>query len=225
MQSLEDWVGMCSYCFSPSEQQIINAYTYYRDADPTKPAFKGTIYVLDCRECRGILVYHAKFLRASEYFKKDFNLWGMVSLYFDKSDDSSLHLLWPQTKLNQAVPWQVLECYLEAVKVKNISSSSFAVLMRKALEAICNDLSVPGKSLDERLEELTLRGVLPKAISKIASELRRLGNVGAHAYDIQITPKQVQAIDDFFQLVVEYVYVIPNKLEAFRNQLQVRERA
>lgn len=49
--------------------------------------------------------------------------------------------------------------------------------------------------------------------------LRILGNIGAHADDMDINLAHTWAIDQFFRAVLEYVYVAPGKLAAFRRQL------
>ena len=47
--------------------------------------------------------------------------------------------------------------------------------------------------------------------------LRLLGNIGAHAVEQSIKPIHVIVIDDFFHLIIEYVYVAPSKLKEFRD--------
>jgi hypothetical protein len=54
------------------------------------------------------------------------------------------------------------------------------------------------------------------------SFFRVLGNVGAHAGDQEVESYQVEALDQFFRAVVEYVYVAPSRLSRFREELEER---
>ena len=49
--------------------------------------------------------------------------------------------------------------------------------------------------------------------------LRMLGNIGSHAADESVEPEYVDAIDEFFRAVVEYVYVAPYRVNEVRAQL------
>ena len=72
-----------------------------------------------------------------------------------------------------------------------------------------------------RLGELADRGEIPTTLAEVTDVLRLLGNVGAHAAEESIKPWQVNAIDEFFRAVVEYVYVAPSKLKEFRESLSI----
>ena len=143
---------------------------------------------------------------------------------FVSHEFSFFYLVWPERKkrkLHESVPNTVGRFYLEALRVKDRSPSSFAVQIRRSLEAICKDRGVQGRNLDQQLKQLTSQGIIPSIIAEIADELRLLGNIGAHADDLRVTSEQVQAMDDFFHLVIEYVYIAPHKLKEFRNTLGI----
>jgi len=65
--------------------------------------------------------------------------------------------------------------------------------------------------------ELANDGVFPPVLADIAHELRGIGNVGAHPKDVDVLEEQVSAIDDFFHLVISYVYEAPARLEEYRR--------
>jgi len=137
-------------------------------------------------------------------------------------DDSTL--LWPIKRvLPSSVPANVRKIYDTALDVR-AEPNSFAVQIRRALEAICIDRGEPGKNLRDDLEELSKAGVFPPIVAEIAHELRDIGNTGAHAKAQDVEDKQTQAIDDFFHLVVNYVYEAPARLEAHRRLLRPKTK-
>jgi len=63
--------------------------------------------------------------------------------FLDVVEDKDFHLadlIWPDPGvLHQAVPKAVAECYIEASRIKNLAPNAFAVQIRRALEALCDD--------------------------------------------------------------------------------------
>ncbi len=116
------------------------------------------------------------------------------------------------------VPPEVNRAYIRALKVKH-EPNSFAVQIRRALEAICIDRGETGKNLNEDLKNLSQAGVFPPVVTEIAQELKNIGNTGAHVKLQTVKDDQVQVIDDFFHLVVKYVYDAPASLETYRRLL------
>src|SRR5207244_1118645 len=121
--------------------------------------------------------------------------------------------------LPSSVPKNICRIYDRALKVRS-KPNSFAVQIRRALEAICIDRGEPGKNLHDDLENLSKAGVFPPIVAEIAHELRNIGNTGAHVKTHDVEDTQVQALDDFFHLVVNYVYEAPARLESYRKLLR-----
>ncbi|MFT3788351.1 MAG: DUF4145 domain-containing protein [Tepidisphaeraceae bacterium] len=109
--------------------------------------------------------------------------------------------------------------------MKQLAPNAFAVMIRRALEEICDDRGVNGRNLVEKLRELAKRGDMPPTLAEVTTVLRTLGNVGAHVSGASITVPQTWAIDEFFRAIVEYVYVAPHKLASFRKKLEVADNA
>jgi len=159
-------------------------------------------YVAVCETCGEILLYRALAVPVED---KDFSL---------------AHLIWPDPGLHRAVPKVVTECYAEAAKIKNLAPNAFAVQIRRALEALCDDRGAKKGTLRHRLQDLASRGEIPPVLAEMTDALRLLGNIGAHATDQNVKPLHVLAIDDFFRAIIEYVYVAPSKLKEFRDRLE-----
>jgi hypothetical protein len=129
-------------------------------------------------------------------------------------------LSYPQSpSLHESVPDRIRAVYEEASRIKRQAPNAFAVMIRRALEEICDDRKVAPGTLAKRLKALVETGHLPPTLAEVTDVLRLLGNTGAHASTGSITAPQTWAMDDFFRVVVEYVYVAPSKLADFRQKL------
>ena len=57
-------------------------------------------------------------------------------------------------------------------------------------------------------------------LTQLADTLRLLGNKGAHSGSEEVHQFQVNELDEFFRVIIEYVYVAPGKLEDFKKTLR-----
>ena len=164
----------------------------------------STYNICRCETCSEVLVYQ---------YCQIFDASQLDAVYGD--------LVYPkQTAFNDAVPKRVRKIYLEAVKVKAISPIAYAVLARRVLEEISKDRGITEKNLAKALAELANRGELPPVLAEASALVRLIGNSGAHASDVDISPMQVWSIDDFIKAVIEYIYVAPSKVAAFKKSLE-----
>lgn len=99
------------------------------------------------------------------------------------------------------------------------------MLLRRGLEAICDDREAKPGSLHARLAELTSRGEIPAALSEMTTILRNLGNAGAHTSKDKVTVPMTWAMSELFRAVVEYVYVAPSRVESLKKSLQKYEKS
>lgn len=197
-------VAFCPHCGNRAPQRLIHTHDYlgkgYSRDGGVDNNIPCTYHVAVCETCNEILVYHV-FMTIVE--DKDFH----------RAD-----LVWPDPGvLHQSVPKAIAECYVEAARIKNLAPNAFAVQIRRALEALCDDRSAKKGALQLRLQDLVSRGEIPPVLAEMTDVLRLLGNIGAHAADQSIKPGHVLAIDDFFRVIIEYVYVAPSKLKEFRD--------
>jgi hypothetical protein len=133
-------------------------------------------------------------------------------------------LVYPRVpEFGNEVPASVQKIYAQAKKCKQSAPIAFAVLIRKALEAICIDRGVQAdtnkkKNLYSRLAVLVERGDIPPTLAKMSDVLRTIGNTAAHDSPDEVTVPMTWAIDEFFEAIVEYVYIAPAKLEKFEKR-------
>jgi len=152
---------------------------------------------------------------------------GHVLLYDnpgDQFEDKEFHygsLDYPKSgRLHKSVPEVISKVYEEAYRIRSIAPNAFAVQIRRALEAICADRGETKGNLATRLKNLSSKGEIPPVLSEASDILRLLGNVGAHGLSESVHPLQAYALDDFFHVIIEYLYVAPSKIEDFRARMK-----
>lgn len=200
-------VAFCPHCGNRAPQRLIHTQEheeqgYSMNGSLTDVDLPCVCYVAVCETCNNILLYQA---------------------FIDIPEDENFHLtdlIWPDRGvLHRAVPKAITECYAEAARIKNLAPNAFAVQIRRALEALCDDRGEKKGVLQHRLQGLVSRGEIPPILAEMTDVLRLLGNIGAHAADQSVKPGHVQVLDNFFRAIIEYVYVAPSKLKEFRDRL------
>jgi len=78
-----------------------------------------------------------------------------------------------------------------------------------------------GRRLVQLLYDLKEKVNLAEPLTSLADALREGGNLGAHFDDLEREPDQATASQmlDFLDYLVDYVYVLPAKVQSFRNMI------
>jgi len=197
-------VKVCPHCGNQAPHKLVFRHSYKgtwygSDGKPSTDEFDpiSTYTIFECATCHDISLY------SSHAYQED-----ALSLMYPRSAD-----------LDDSVPQSVSNNYREAKTVQNISPNAFAVLLRRALEALCDDRGVPAGRLQQRLEQLAQKGEIPPILAEITSVLRTLGNSGAHNTSQNVTVPMTWKMDEFFRALIEYVYIAPSKLAEFREEV------
>jgi hypothetical protein len=196
-------VLVCPSCGNRTPHKLVFQHEhvgtwYSSDGSVTDGDDPTSIYtVFECATCHDISLYS----------------------YLEPVGFESATLLYPKgDALHKSVPPQVVSNYSEAKRIQTISPNAFAMLMRRSLEALCDDRGAPPGVLAKRLEALVAKGEIPPVLAEITSVLRSLGNAGAHNTSQRVTVPMTWAMDEFFRALVEYVYVAPFRLVEFRKK-------
>lgn len=202
-------VAFCPGCGNTALQQLVYEHEYESagyEIDTGRRIEMGvpvTYFVAICSTCEALLLY-CSFLSEIE------------SEYFSRAE-----LIYPKgTELHISVPNAVQRAYAEAARIRNVAPNAYAVMIRRALETVCDNRNVDKGSLFKMLEELVARGEIPATLAEMSTVLRTLGNVGAHHSSDSVTIPMTWGMDEFFRAIVEYVYVAPSKLKAFTDSLK-----
>lgn len=202
-------VMLCDHCGNRTTSIIRAEYTDFAPADDdprtTERAFT-TWYLMQCQQC-------SRPTLAQSYWVVDQDLKKIIL-------GPLTNILYPREKSPLAnLPETVERKYVEALKVSKVSPSSCAVLARKTLEAVCKHENASGKVLAEKLNNLANSGRIPQTLAEVALHLRQLGNLGAHFDEDEVNEEDVPIILDFVELLLEYLYVAPAKIEAVKRRL------
>ncbi len=219
--------------------------------DRGKPHCYGdvhTISLFQCQGCRSIVIYTTYYADAVEIDEaerldpkwifergdvegsEDFRVGTYTSLLHPirqmatEPFEPSQLVSKPERPLSNYAPRKIREEYEEALRVKDHDPKSFVVGIRRALEAICIEQGFPGDDeLGKNLKKLSL----PPLVAEIADEIRVMGNAGAHIKARKyrnVGPREAQTIDDFFHLVVLFVYEAPSLLKEYQKRLRPNQR-
>lgn len=200
----KDKIIVCPHCGNKTPHTILFEHSfvadwYSRDGSPTEnpPTSYYTVYA--CATCNDITIYGSH-----EYQSPHEEPW----------------LVFPEdAQIDKSVPVEIRAIFQEAKRIQKISPNAFAVLIRRALEAICDDRGVASGKLVKRLETLSERNEIPSVLSEMTTVLRTLGNAGAHSTARQVTVPITWEMEKFFKALIEYVYVAPNLLKEYQKTL------
>jgi Domain of unknown function (DUF4145) len=165
-----------------------------------------------CGTCGGLSLYGA-------FFDLDI---GSESIAEAKLHPRGADILPPPHMMspNQPVPGRVLSLYVEAWPLRHKAPSAFVGQIRRLLEFVRTEQSATGRNLFEQLTDLSTKGVFPGYFTKITDLLRKVGNMGAHAGEEDLSVWDAELIDDFFRSVIEYIYIAPAKIRRMETRLE-----
>ena len=120
----------------------------------------------------------------------------------------------------QPVPERIYKLYEEVWPLRHRSPTAFIGQVRRLLEFICRDKNAVGADLFAKLQDLVAKGIFPGYFREITDLLRKVGNLGAHATDAELSIWDAELIDEFFRSVVEYVYIAPARIQRMKDRIQ-----
>ena len=202
-------VTFCPHCGNRAPQKLVYSNHFYSngffdmEGNKTDNDLPAAYFIAECETCHEVLVYLAE------------------AHIPEKNRFLDSNLIWPDPGfLGQGVPSLIKEIYKEAMRIKNLAPNAFAVQVRRALEALCDDRGANKGTLYDRLKSLVEKNEIPPVLSEMSNILRLIGNIGAHATQQNVKAGHVRIIDEFFKAIIEYVYVAPQKVKQLKKQLK-----
>ncbi len=125
---------------------------------------------------------------------------------------------------NQPVPLKIITLYEEVWPLRHRAPAAFIGQVRRLLEFVCADKEASGKDLYSKLQDLSAKGVLPGYFTQISDLLRKVGNIGVHAVDENLSVWDAELIDDFFRSIIDYVYIAPARIKRMENRMQKHDK-
>ena len=198
-------MNYCPYCNSDKGIEF-KCYSEYQDEcfsmDLTCSdvyEHNGRMFVSECLNCGRLIL-------SDDYGGE------LEPELYDKTE-----VLYPKRIWNrQSLPPEVRSTYSNAKRIQSLNTEAFAMSIRKCIEIICKLHGIDNGSLNKKIKDLCDLLNLPELLSKAAHNIRLVGNEAAH--DVEgIHPVNIQIIDDYFNVLVEYVYILPSKLSWFQK--------
>ncbi|MFA1822766.1 DUF4145 domain-containing protein [Virgibacillus oceani] len=117
-----------------------------------------------------------------------------------------------QTGELSSFPSEIRSAYESALKTRNIDSVICAIGLRRTLEILCYDQGEKEGSLQQKLNRLSERGVIPKVLDEASHLIRTIGNSAAHDVDVNFDTQIINDMIRFTRIILDYVYVIPKEI-------------
>lgn len=209
----------CSHCGNRTPHALQFEYDhlmFYDELDDDEKIYEPFTWLCySCGTCGGLNIFGA-------FFSIDLEI---ASLARAKLHPKGADILPPPHTLspNQPVPGKVLRLYEEVWPLRHRAPAAFIGQVRRLLEFVCADQGASGKDLFAKLQDLSSKGVFPGYFTKITDLLRKVGNMGAHAAEEELSVWDAEIIDDFFHSIVDYVYIAPARIKRMETRLKLHE--
>ena len=113
---------------------------------------------------------------------------------------------------DKSVPEIIRRALQAASETKSVDVAISLIAWRRVIELICKDLNAEGRNLYERITDLSSKNVFPSTINDASHLIRILGNEGAHSESETISRTSIYGIESLVKNIIEYVYILPQKV-------------
>jgi hypothetical protein len=100
---------------------------------------------------------------------------------------------------NIDMPQEIIDDYIEAADVFNLSPRSSAALLRLAIQKLCKHLGESGKNINNDIKNLVKKGLPPK-VQEALDSVRVIGNESVHPGELNLNDSREVAAQ-LFKLV------------------------
>lgn len=119
------------------------------------------------------------------------------------------------------LPEDVAAYYLDAIRALDAGlPDAAAVELRRTLEAAAAHFGQNQGPLVQRVQGLISDGLVTKLFGDVLQEVRRIGNLGAHATDERVNEEEAGQALRFTTQVLRNLFEIPAELELLRKDQQ-----
>lgn len=126
----------------------------------------------------------------------------------------------PFVNVDRAVPNKIAETFISAKNVRNKSNHACILLLRSTLEKIAKDKGATEGNLYIKMEKLSVDGIIPSTLNEMAQILRKVGNAVAHGDDeTEFNDYTVNTLIEFTETIIDYIYILPNKISLIGKRL------
>jgi hypothetical protein len=121
------------------------------------------------------------------------------------------------------LPTNIKSAFESALKTKNINYTICLIAIRKTLEIICKTHGAAGKDLEKKIEDLSIKGIIPSTLKDASHLLRLFGNMAVHDEEYEAKYNEINAMIEFTEYILDYLYLIPAKIDKLQKQLDSKK--
>lgn len=179
-------------------------------------AFYERWYIEQCTICENIMITKEGWDSETErqFHDEDEEWWKNREIIYPRISFEGQH----------SIPKNIWSAFESALKVQRIDGTVCMMALRRTLEVMCKDKGELTGSLQKKLENLASRKIIPPVIDGIASLLRQIGNEAAHGDSVEFPEYLVKEMSDYTQIILDYVYVLPAKLENSKERIDKKNK-
>lgn len=204
----------CFHCGNTTPMKKVGEYSWgSRDIDFSEIEFFYKYELFSCPVCHKVTLRETY----GDETMMDYYTCDQVSYYDEKN------ILFPINSINSnSVPQKIKEAYAAALKVKEIDKFVCLMALRRTLELLLKDKGATKWGLKDKIEEIAEKGLLPDALKEASSLAKILGDTAAHDKEIEIDQQDVEAIAEFIRFIIEYLYIVPDKISNYKRRLDAK---
>ena len=202
----------CGHCEHVAVMEVVATHSAVKAHEAETPENRfsptiswdaGDVYeLLKCPACEGVMLR---------------SYWW----HSEMDGEAPQRLYPPPERQLQGLPNAIQKALDTARKVKRIDANLFGVQLGRILEMVVHDQRAEGKSLHSRLEFLAAQQQIPDRLAQVASGLRKLRNIGAHATPgEELTPAELPIAEALCVALLEYLYAAPHLLAVVEQRLK-----
>ena len=114
--------------------------------------------------------------------------------------------------------------FSQAYIIQKRSPVAYVGQIRRAVEALLNEMGIPPAALQKRIAEAARDQRFPPTVVEALDLLRRLGNAATHHPATDISYLYTHVVSNLFRHVVDYFYGLPNSVREAREALSRIEK-
>lgn len=213
LKALEPTIIKCYHCGNETPMKKVGTYTWgSRDYEYSDFDYLYTYELFACPVC------HKVTLRQT-YSDED-----MVRFCSADYEDYVLFdektVLYPVSSIeHNSVPQKIKDAYEAALKTRGVDKYLCLMGLRRTLELILKDKGAKKWGLKDKIEEIAAKGLLPDTLKEASSLAKMFGDAAAHDKEIDVDQHDVDAMSDFIGYIIEYLYVVPDRINTYKLRL------
>lgn len=204
----------CFHCGNETPMQKVGEYTWgSRDEEFSEFEFLYEYELFACPVCHKVTLRQTY----GDETMIDYCNYDQLSYYNEQN------ILFPQNSIeSKSVPQKIKEAYSAALKIKGIDKSNCLMALRRTLELLLKDKGATKWGLKDKIEEIAAKGLLPDTLKEASSLTKLLGDTAAHDKELEIDEYDVEAMTEFIGFIIEYLYIVPDKINTYKKRLDTK---